>query len=93
MEALLTLFILLQYADGYTTYRILKRDGRELNPILAKLFDQFGWLPSLIVIKVAAIGAGVWLYASQQTEVLIALDAIYAWVVWHNYRQMVKSNP
>lgn len=90
MEALLTLFILLQYADGYTTWRILRKDGRELNPILAKLFDQFGWLPSLIVVKAIAIGAGIWLYVSQQAEVLVALDAIYAWVVWHNFRQMKK---
>ena len=90
METILALFILLQYADGWTTYRILKRDGRELNPVLAKLFDQFGAFPSLIVSKVTYVAAGVWLYVDQQMEILLLLSAIYAWVVWHNFRQLRK---
>ncbi len=90
METILALFILLQYADGWTTYRILKRDGRELNPVLAKLFDQFGVFPSLIVIKGTCAAAGVWLYVDQQMEILLLLSAIYAWVVGHNFRQIYK---
>ena len=89
-EFLLAFLILLQYADGYTTYKILGNGGRELNPILAKAFDHFGVLPSLVVIKAMCVGLGVWLYLSQQTEILAVLCALYVAVVGNNYRQMNK---
>lgn len=88
MEPLLVIFILLQYADGYTTHRILARGGRELNPFLSGLFARFGYLAPLAIVKSLFVGAGAWLYFSQQWQVLLALDAIYAAVVWHNFRQM-----
>ena len=38
---LLILFCVLQAADVYTTLTVLKQGGRELNPVLAKLFTRF----------------------------------------------------
>ena len=46
----LIVFVLLNAADIYTTHTVLKQGGRELNPILAKLFEKadftvvYGWL-------------------------------------------------
>ncbi len=37
---LLILYVLLQAADVYTTLTVLKQGGRELNPVLAKLFAK-----------------------------------------------------
>ncbi len=37
---LLILFCVLQAADVYTTLTVLKQGGRELNPLLAKLFEK-----------------------------------------------------
>lgn len=87
---LLILFIILQFLDGLTTYKVLSKGGVELNPVLNKIFSIFGWIPSLVVIKLIAIAAGIWMYANQQVEVLIALNLIYAYVVLHNFRQMNK---
>jgi len=58
---LLILFCLLQAADVYTTLTVLKQGGRELNPVLAKLFTRFDPLAVMVGIKLV----GVWaLFAS-----------------------------
>ena len=90
MEPLLVIFVLLQYADGYTTHRILSRGGRELNPFLAGLFAKFGHIAPLAIVKSAFVAAGIWLYLSQQWQVLLVLDLIYGAVVAHNFKQMAK---
>ena len=43
----LAIFALLQVADVFTTMRILDKGGKELNPILAKLFAKYEPLPTL----------------------------------------------
>lgn len=91
MEIALVVFILLQYADGYTTHRILSRGGRELNPFLSGLFNKFGYLAPLIIVKSLFAAAGAWLYLSQQWQVLLALDVVYGAVVAHNLKQMVNK--
>ena len=48
-------FVLLQLGDIYTTYRILKCGGRELNPVVAKLMDKIGRLNGLLAIKTPII--------------------------------------
>jgi hypothetical protein len=86
----ITIFTLLQLADAYTTHRLLSNGGRELNPILAKLFDKFGYKGPLVIVKVLCIAGGVWLHLSQQWEILTVLCVIYAVVVGRNVRQMRK---
>ena len=48
---LLIMFCLLQAADVYTTIKVLEQGGRELNPILAKLFTRFDPLAVMVGIK------------------------------------------
>ena len=55
------LFILLQAADIYTTNRLLSNGGRELNPVMARMFAEFGVLPSLVITKAAACAAFLYL--------------------------------
>jgi hypothetical protein len=45
------LFILLNVMDVSLTLRIIKKGGREINPILKKLMDKFGVVPALLVTK------------------------------------------
>lgn len=66
---------LLQLADAYTTHRVLSNGGRELNPVLNRLFQAIGHLPALALTKAAFI-AVIWL-------ALPYLQAAgYGWVLW-----------
>jgi hypothetical protein len=57
---LLILYVLLQAADVYTTLTVLKQGGRELNPVMAKLFAKFYPLAVMVGIKlVGGVGAVV----------------------------------
>lgn len=86
-DILLVFFVLLQFGDIYTTYRILKSGGRELNPVMARLFDSIGLVPALIIVKTAAIVA-VWLV--DNIYLTGVLCVIYAAVIEHNARQFRK---
>jgi hypothetical protein len=46
------LIILVSYADYWTTQRVLARGSRELNPLVKRMFQRFGW--DWAIIKVAA---------------------------------------
>jgi hypothetical protein len=79
----LAIFALLQVADVYTTMRILDKGGKELNPILNKLFAKYEPLPTLASIKALAIG----LMALADTFWLtVAFCVVYAAVVANNVR-------
>ena len=90
---LLALLTLLQIADGYTTHRILAGGGRELNPIMFALFEEFGHLPVLVVAK----GGLVWLSYLYIVPweyghlILGFLCVFYSFVVLHNIQQIRKE--
>lgn len=85
---LLALFCLLQAADVYTTLTVLKQGGRELNPILAKLFTRFDPLAVMVGIKLA----GVWaLWYVNSWMLTLAACVVYAYVVNRNYWEMTRG--
>lgn len=85
---LLALFCLLQAADVYTTLTVLKQGGRELNPILAKLFTRFDPLAVMVGIKLA----GVWaLWYVNSWMLTLAACCVYAYVVNQNYGVMTRG--
>jgi len=85
---LLILFCLLQAADVYTTLTVLKQNGRELNPILAKLFTRFDPLAVMVGIKLA----GVWaLWYVNSWMLTLAACVVYAYVVNRNYQEMIRG--
>jgi hypothetical protein len=75
----------LQVADIYTTHRVLANGGRELNPLLAKLFARFGILQMLIPLKLSFL-ALAYLYIPEGW--VWGLSALYALIVANNVRQM-----
>lgn len=85
----LAIFAALQIGDIYTTLKVLNQGGRELNPIMNKLFTKFGALQTLVATKAALVGACyAFIDVPYVTEVLWALCVFYAGLVFHNFRQI-----
>ena len=84
---LLIMFCLLQAADVYTTIKVLEQGGRELNPVLAKLFTKFDPLAVMVGIKLV----GVWaLWYVNSWMLTLAACVVYAYVVNRNYWEIKK---
>lgn len=49
---LFVLFVLMQAADVLTTYIILSRGGREVNPVVALAIEKLGLLNGLYAVKI-----------------------------------------
>ena len=84
---LLILYVLLQAADVYTTLTVLKQGGRELNPILAKLFTRFDPLAVMVGIKLVGVLA---LWYVNSWMLTLAACVVYAYVVNRNYWEIKK---
>ncbi len=92
------IFVLLQFGDLWTTNQDLERKkGKEANPIMAKLMSLLGFLPALIVTKVAIIAflatSAILTGSYAQLSfglMLIVMNGIYAHVVINNYDILKK---
>ncbi len=85
---LLVLFCLLQAADVYTTLTVLKQGGRELNPVLAKLFAKFDPLAVMVGVKLVGVVA---LWYVDMWWLTLAACVVYAYVVNQNYGVMTRG--
>ena len=81
-ELLLVVFIILQGFDMYTTIVALHKGAREVNPVLAWLFEHFDPLPTMIMVKAFGVAALVWV---DSFYLNIAACALYVWVVINNW--------
>ena len=82
----------LQILDTILTKTLIQSgNGKEANPIMAKLMALFGLMPALIISKACAM-AIVYYCIVYLTPVLvsvcclIAFNALYLWVVGNNYK-------
>jgi hypothetical protein len=79
--AFLFIFIGLQAADIWSTLTALKLGGREVNPILAKLFERFDPLATMVAVKLL----GVWaLWYLDNYWITGLMCALYLYVVDRN---------
>jgi hypothetical protein len=83
----LIVFVLLNAADIYTTHTVLKQGGRELNPILAKLFEKADPIVVMVTLKLAAVWA-LW-YVDVYWITALAC-AVYLYVVVNNWYEIKK---
>jgi hypothetical protein len=91
---LLALFILLNFLDIDSTYRVVSRLGlhAEKNPLARWIFRKLGLRPGLYALKgvlFVLIPFIIGEYPEAKTELIWALaltDALYVWVVTNNYR-------
>ncbi len=84
---LLVLFCLLQAADVYTTLTVLKQGGRELNPVLAMLFEKADPLAVMVGVKLVGVVA---LWYVNSWMLTLAACVVYAYVVNRNYWEIKK---
>ena len=85
--AFLFIFIGLQAADIWSTLTALKLGGREVNPILAKLFEKFDPLATMVAVKLAGVWALWWLDMYVLTGIMCA---VYLYVVDQNLAVVKK---
>ena len=83
----LAIFIVLQIGDIWSTLTALKLGGREVNPVLAKLFNYADPLAVMVVIKLAGVWALWWLDNYFVTGLLCA---VYLYVVDRNLAVVKK---
>jgi hypothetical protein len=77
----LSIFVVLQVLDIWTTLKALKMGCREVNPVLAKLFTRYDPLLVLVVFKLIGIWALWWVDMYALTGIMCAM---YLWVVNNN---------
>ncbi len=88
---LFIIFVALQSADIWTTHRALSSGGRELNPLLARLFDEFGHVPVLVAFKAVVVFL-VFQYLIGEPYILGGLCVLYTGIVGNNLYQLRKAN-
>ena len=90
----LLLLIAFQVLDLISTALALRNPNLvEANGLLKPLFDKFGVLPTLAVVKSALIGFLVWAHADIYPPVIWLLCAGYAYVVFSNFKLIITTQP
>lgn len=87
---------LFQFADYWTTARILQHGGTELNPVMRLLFRGFGITTGLIIAKFyvalfVVVGAWSGWFNGYAFVLLVLLFGIYGTVVSHNIYQYQRG--
>lgn len=83
-------FYVMQVADATTTYIAIKMGGSEGNPIARWMFDKFGMIPTMLVVKALSI-ASVYYGANEMgADVLTFWTLFYVGVVVWNVAQINK---
>lgn len=85
---LLIVFMILQVLDAWTTLRVLRAGGRELNALMASLMRTMGREHALIIMKFVSAAIGGALYWQHQRFALQLLVFFYLIVVANNFLQM-----
>lgn len=101
IEILILILVVLQLLDIYTTHNILKLGGRELNPLLARLFQLIGAMPGLVLAKTIFIGVLLYFYIANKAGIeillipLILISLVYAYIVQNNFKVLktLKARP
>jgi hypothetical protein len=78
---------ILQGLDYFTTTTILGNGGKELNPVMVKLFDLLGMKPALVIKGIVVTGLGYYA-GSQEILVLGGIVAVYVGIIVHNWKSM-----
>lgn len=95
MTTILALLIGLQIADAITTYKIISRGGREVNPVLVKLAEltrlftnaKWAWL---VIAKAVGIAASIYIALAWPSGAPVFV-LLYVWVVIHNIDQLYNK--
>lgn len=88
------LFLALNVADIILTNKILAQGGRERNSFIAKMQDKLGsiWWLSKVVLCGFTLFVAWWLDGFYGIILLIVVNAIYAYVVWNNWKELKRGS-
>ena len=86
----LACIVQLNIIDIFTTLHILAAGGREMNPGLSWLMAKIGVSEALVVSKAVLFGFIYYFIADIPLYVLLAICAIYTFVVFNNLRVWVQ---
>ena len=90
MQYALACLVLLNVLDIFTTLHILAAGGREMNPGLAWLMAKIGGAQALVISKAVLLGFIYYFIADIPIYGLLAICAIYTFVVVNNIRVWVQ---
>lgn len=92
---LVTVFILLQLADGVMTYLAVDMLGpqAEGNPLLVTWMAMLGHGPALLGAKLLACGCGLILYSLGVNRVLVGLTAFYLFGAVMPWLEIMSAMP
>ena len=89
---LVTILMALQIGDIWTTYYVLKKGGRELNPIAVKAMEILGVLPGLIAIKIVFIAiTAYYLYGYRFSPDYFITYPLYGLIAFYFYVVVVNN--
>jgi hypothetical protein len=86
---LLSFLCCLVVTDGVLTHEILRRGGRELNPIMRKLFEKVGVVEGLVLSRMMLVMFFVAALPTMPVIGWFALNVFYAFVIAHNAKQLM----
>ena len=86
----IAVFIALQIVDVWLTLEVIKRGGRELNPVVAWIMSKTGNEAGLIVTKLVYVGVVFLVVPWLTVGVLWAICAAYAGLAVWNALQLRK---
>lgn len=76
-------------ADGILTYEILRRGGRELNPVLRWLFKKIGVAEGIVLSRLVLLAIFIVAVPNSPVWLFVVFNVFYAFVVAHNAKQLM----
>lgn len=80
----------LQLVDAGTTVAILKKGGKEMNPLLDKFMKKIGAVPALVVVKAAILAFLYFIGPAVSPQILVIALLGYVAVIGNNLYQLKK---
>ena len=78
-------------ADGVLTYEILRRGGKELNPVMRWIFEKLGVIEGIVVSRLVMLATFGFAAQVIPAWAFLVLFAFYAFVITHNVNQLKKD--
>lgn len=89
MVLTLILFLLLQVADIYTTYKgLTSGKAKEANPVMKFLMGKVGLLPALLLSKIFISAGMSYAYVFYGATVTVIPNLVYVYVIYNNIRTL-----
>jgi len=90
VDMLAVAFYLTQIGDFVTTYSALKMGGSEGNPVVRKLMDTIGVVPTMLLFKMLSVALVYYGAHIMGADILMLIVVFYVGVIVWNVAQINK---